>query len=103
MECFFKDPCFSHEEEYRVVFFQHDIDHNEAKYNQKVLFREKSGIITPYIEVRPLTSSKKLPIQSITIGPKNNVDNAQVGLEFLLIKQGYDSISVERSRIPLRY
>ncbi|MFE5321667.1 DUF2971 domain-containing protein [Paenibacillus sp. NPDC056579] len=100
---FFKDPCFSHEEEYRVVFFQHDITHEKARYNQKVLFRERNGTITPYIEVRPLTHNNKLPIKNITVGPKNNIDIAQNGLEFFLAKKGYIGIPVIRSSIPLRF
>ena len=104
---FFKDPLFCQEEEYRIVFFHSMNMHLSPKLNPEIKFRDRNGIIIPYIEV-PMTNNKGyLPVKEIMIGPKNNIDIAEQGLEFFLymlgIKRVMKQVTIVRSGIPLRY
>lgn len=97
---YFKHPSFYHEEEYRIVFM---ID--EEDKDKQIRFRPYNSIIIPYIEVR---HSSKLPIEFISIGPKNNLDIAKKGVELFLEYNGYrieppSKLNIIKSQIPLRY
>lgn len=82
------------EREYRIIF---------KGYSQKeVLFREKEGFLQPYIRVDLMGKKNRLPIQSITVAPKNHVDLAKEGMRQYLKHMGYD-VEVRLSRIKLRY
>lgn len=73
---FFKDPCFSSEEEYRVAFLLNVkkefagkfISSDRCTYDH-VKFRPKSGAIIPYIEVPVAFDDEMVPLKSISIGP----------------------------------
>ena len=88
---FFKNPSFSHEEEYRIVVFENK--------TENIIYRVSNTIILPYIEV----SLDFLPIQSITVGPKNNVDIAIHSIENYLNHLSFSPTNVNKSEIPLRY
>ncbi|NRT92917.1 hypothetical protein [Clostridium beijerinckii] len=47
----------------------------------------------------------KLPIKSITIGPKNTLDIAEKGLRYLLKWNGFEKydVRIKKSDIPYRY
>lgn len=97
---FFKHPTFYHEEEFRIAFM---ID--EQDEHRRIKFRPFNSIIIPYIEIK---LKNKFPIEFITIGPKNNIDIAQKGVELFLSYSGYkidapSKISIVKSEIPLRY
>lgn len=99
---FFKHPTFYHEEEYRIIFLVDDKDARKV-----VKFRPYNSIIIPYIEIK---LREYLPIKTITIGPKNNLDIAKNSVEVFLNYNPFQSkriaeseISVIKSQIPLRY
>ncbi len=90
---FFKDECFTEENEYRIVF---------TAERDTVRFRLRNGAIIPYIEI-PAGSRESNAIFDITIGPKLNIDIAEKGMVYYLKTKGYSEAKVKRSRIPLRY
>ncbi|WP_052131584.1 DUF2971 domain-containing protein [Planococcus sp. CAU13] len=93
---FFKNPAFKSEEEYRLAA----ITGNDRQ--QKVEFRARHGIIIPFIAV---DLGETLPISEVTIGPKNNIDVAQKGMEYYLKSKGFDlkKVKVSKSIAALRY
>jgi hypothetical protein len=92
----FKHPAFCHEEEYRMVFF---VDSVHQQKNVK--YRANNSIIIPYVE---LQLGNNVPVSSITIGPKNNIDVAMKSIECFLEHLNYKQpINVDKSIIPLRY
>lgn len=105
----FKNPIFKQDEEYRIIF-----DVNSRLDVKK--FRQLNGVFIPYIEVvfDAENNEKGLPIDSITIGPKNNIDIAEKGLKQFLRSRGYklakksepnngNKLYVRQSAVPLRY
>ena len=89
---FFKDEAFSQEQEYRFVFGK--------KADTRVLFRVKDGYIIPYIEI-PL-STERLPVNEIVVAPKNHIDLAKKGMEYMMKTLDYN-VPVTLSDIKLRY
>lgn len=108
----FKNPCFAHEEEKRIIF----------QVNSRidvVKYRKYAGAFIPYIEVQFEDNNQKekgLPISGVSIGPKNNLDIAFLGLKEFIKSQGYNVISnnkseikqcnsilISKSKVPLRY
>lgn len=94
---FFKDPTFQSEEEYRIAL----LNRNKNSWTA-VKFRARNGVIIPYIAV---DFEEKLPLGHITIGPKNNIDIAQKGMEHYVRSKGYDleQITISKSVATLRY
>jgi hypothetical protein len=90
---FFKDTSFKHEEEFRIAATNTE----KAKVN----FRARNGVIIPFIEAQ----FENLPIQEIVIGPKNNSDIAENGVEVYLDRNSYETekILITKSAVPLRY
>lgn len=96
---FFKDPSFQQEEEYRLVLIYH-----KSNLENIVHFRDSNGSIIPYVSVSPVDdASMRLPIKSISIGPKNNVDCAEKGLKRFLESRKYSESTVIKSSIPYRF
>lgn len=103
----FKHPGFKQEEEYRLVFTL-----NKDSYDRVIKFTNRNGVIIPYIEIKFINKDGKweIPITSITIGPKTNIELAQKGLERLLeLHQLYldskgekEDITIVKSQIPYR-
>lgn len=89
---FFKDEAFSQEQEYRFVFGK--------RTDTKVHFRVKDGYIIPYIEVP--VSSERLPVHEIVVAPKNHIDLAKKGMDYMMKALDYN-VPVELSDIKLRY
>lgn len=89
---FFKAEAFSQEKEYRFVFAK--------KADTKVHFRVREGYIIPYIEV-PL-STEILPVNEIVVAPKNHIDLAKKGMDYMMKALNYD-VPVTLSDIKLRY
>jgi len=100
---FLKSPVFAQEEEYRIIFFQHNQLKGKKRLNNEIHFRDRIGVFLPYIKVPLIDQKSKLPIQRITIGPKHNIDIAEQGLELFLLKNNYDDVELIRSSIPLRF
>lgn len=88
----FKDSGFQEEQEWRFVIQKKDLDGVE--------FREKAGVIIPYL---PLSVSEDvLPIKEITIGPGNHREMVARGVETLLTAKGYKNVDVSYSDVPYR-
>ena len=93
-----KKNYFESEKEFRFIC-NVDISSQSSILN----FRESNGLIIPYVKVNSLFRNDKLPIISITIGPRNNVDKAKAGLRSFLDSKGYSNVKILKSKIPLRY
>ena len=104
----FKNPVFKQDEEYRIIF-----DVNRKLDVRK--YRSFNGVFIPYIEVvfDDINDTKGLPVESVTIGPKNSLDIAEKGLKLFLKSQGYkitanpeceykDRLLIRKSAAPLR-
>lgn len=99
---FFKDRLFQGEREYRIVIH---IFEDENKINKILNFKNRNGVIIPYIKFPFEFNEDKCPLTSILIGPKNNLDIAEKGLKQFLKSNFLSSIckEVKRSKITLRY
>ncbi len=89
----FKDPKFRHEEEFRIVFVI-------PEYKKYVQYYVTSGILIPYIEVN---FEDRIPLESIKIGPRNDIDVARASIESFLKCKGFADVEVTKSDIPLRF
>ena len=87
---FFKYIAFCEEQEYRFIF----------KKKSPVQYREKGGFMIPYIQIR--LTGKLLPIMEVVVAPKNHIDLARKGIEYMMAEKGY-KIQVFLSNINLRY
>lgn len=95
---FFKRKCFEGEKEYRMVFPGIYIK-NEVPRKYKPEFREKSGVLIPYM-VKRIPNMKCL--KSVVLGPQNKMDIAKKGLQWYFESQKMD-IAISESSLPLRY
>jgi len=96
---FFKQPEFAPEKEYRFVISAIHEATERNKTATKMYFRVKEDTLIPYIKVpcKPLNA-----LQSITIGPKNNIDIAIEGIK-CFCKENRIEVPMLKSNIPLRY
>lgn len=101
---FFKASCFKQEEEFRIVI----MPGNKEKSANSLKCRFTNGVFIPYFKSSIINNSSgkiRLPIESITIGPKNNLDIAENGLRYFLNLNCLDeeSVKIKKSNIPYRY
>lgn len=92
---FFKDECFSQEEEFRIAI---SLPNDFENY----LCRVSNGVFIPYIEA----DFEKDCVEGITVGPKNNMDISIDGLKQFLKLNQFNSIqdkNILKSSIPYRY
>ncbi len=97
--CTFKDSCFDHEKENRIILA---LDHNSddrIKYQQ---YRQSKSSIIPFIEI-DFRMPDIIPILEIEIGPKINIDIAEKGLQRYLESTKYNNVKITKSKIPIRY
>ena len=90
----FKSECFKHEEEVRVVL----IVPKESDCF-KVQYQISNGYIKPFIEC-------SFPIEivkSIMIGPLIEDEIAEAGLRTFLDRNMFNSVNIEKSKIPIRF
>jgi hypothetical protein len=90
----FKDSAFSQEEEFRFVCFM--------SADSKTNFRVSNGTFIPYVK-KPFDLSN---VVGLTIGPKNKMDIAHIGVKKFLEAHKYSHIksnSIKNSKIPYRY
>lgn len=86
---FFKHPSFSNEQEYRIVI----AGQNNTEY------RERKGIIIPYIEQH----FSKNSVLGITISPTQKQELTKMGVELFTKEYNYNNLYYNFSSIPLRY
>lgn len=101
---FLKSSNFKDEEEYRFVF-KYNNGEKRTEFPEEINFREREGIIIPYIKLQLSKNKDKLPVKSILVGAKNNCDLAVTGTKYFLKQNGYscEDVDVKRSYITLRY
>lgn len=84
-----KNEAFAYEKEIRLI--------GDFK-RVPIKFREKNGYIIPYKEIY----FAKEQIKSITLGPCQNMDNAEYSLRQFLDSRGFNHVKINKSRIPYR-
>lgn len=94
---FFKSEFFKGEEEYRFVFSPSMDEHGGQPR-----FRILDQVFLPFIMVEFDGKETPIPLESVTVGAKNNSDIAVRGVRSFLKGQGLD-VHVSLSDIPLRY
>ncbi|WDL96392.1 DUF2971 domain-containing protein [Alicyclobacillus sp. ALC3] len=97
--CFFKNPLFKSESEYRYVFFPSGQD-------KRVKFRHARGALIPYIEVPTRygpSGGLACVVESVRIGPRNKADIVESGIKYYMSYRGFKNIHVDTSEIPLRF
>ena len=104
---FFKDPCFKHEEEYRLVvrpFAEWKSETNEIYFRnlgKTAATYEKNGLLIPYVDI----NFSKGALKRITASPTLNFTEVEANLKNALQIYGYDkdAIDLHPSSIPVRY
>jgi len=96
----FKFEGFKHEVERRLVLSSKKIkQHAEYDYKESdVRFRERNGVIFPYVPVQFNRSS----IREIIVGPSGDFELRKAGLQKILDKLGVDC-EISPSSTPLRF
>lgn len=98
----FKHPAFREEKEWRLVHMWWPGDGYET-----IRYRvSTSNMLAPYIEQNLVTEKNgvaMLPIREIIHGPTLHPDLTASSLQLLLRSEGYESIKVQGSAIPLRF
>lgn len=90
-----KNPAFCYEEEFRIAKY---VDPRYPDKDQIIKFRERNGILVPFIEL-------KLPydlLDCIMLGPTNNYNTNKVTVNLLLTYRGLGNIKIKCSSIPYR-
>lgn len=88
---FFKNQLFDSEQEVRIVFKRRDTD--------ALFHRPRAGQFIPYIKI----NFNKESVESICVGPTNDSDITEIGLQSYLENNKYKALQINRSKIPLRY
>ena len=93
----FKNECFQHEEEVRVI-----IDVAKREHNVPIQYRFNSGFIIPYIELKV----EKDDVSYVTFGPlhaKDLKNDQQVNIMNEILGKNDFCALVDYSKIPIRY
>ena len=88
-----KSEYFEHEEEVRLILTAEDAEKRKCK------FREKNGVLMPYIE----RDFDKEILQKITVGPLIEREVAKENLELYLENNEYENVEIDYSKAPIRY
>ena len=81
------------ENEYRVVIIP------DKKWLKKIEFRNRYGIITPYIEIE----FNSVPISELIIGPKISEKISEKGCDAMLKSYGYTHVDIVKSKLDVRF
>lgn len=92
---FMKNPCFSHEREFRLIIQYDNILDSIGKPD----FRISKGIFIPYIKI-PININS---ISGITLSPSENSTDALLGVSEFIKSKGLKNIKCNKSKIPIRY
>lgn len=71
----------------------------EESEKKKCKFREKNGILMPYIE----KNFDKEILEKITVGPLIEREVAKENLELYLENNRYKNVEIDYSKAPIRY
>lgn len=99
---FLKDGAFREENEFRLYALRPCTTSQEenTKELKKIYYREKSGMMFPYINI--LEKVPELPIEKIVIGPHQAQQLCEISLKSFLEEQGLSKIDVCCSDIPYK-
>lgn len=91
-----KNMAFEYEDECRIVGI--GLPHYAREKHRKVLYRNKNGVIVPYIE----EYLPKESLREVMIGPNIDPDLSKTTLEEFLNSRGFTDVKVNISKIPYR-
>jgi Protein of unknown function (DUF2971) len=101
---FLKHHGFAEEQEYRIIggSVRKDKIRKGAKVKEKeILFRQRDGLIVPYIELFK-KSKHPLPIKSIIVGPHPFQEKQATAVLMALQSTPFSKAEVKLSKIPLK-
>ena len=101
---FLKNAGFREEREYRLAMTTIRAEHipsSEKRELKDIQYRDRNGLIVPYIELFP-TLSDDLPINSMVVGPHPNQELQADAVKMLLESNDIEA-KVKRSSIPFRW
>ena len=97
---FFKNEKFSHEKEYRFVI---SIDEDKLSDcltdDLKFDYRISNGIVVPYLKL----AFDKKALKQIYLSPNTEVEISKESILGLCKKCGYDKVSINASKVPIRF
>ena len=91
--CLFKAEAFSAEHEWRILL---------EGSPDRVRFRQRCGVIVPYIPIDLWSEPSQCPIREIGIGPGAHRELNEAAIRLLLNAQGLEAVAVNISNIPFR-
>lgn len=94
--CIVKHSGFEEEAEYRHIY-----QPSTSALSLDTKYRSGRFGLTPYVELEFL-QEKRLPIESITIGPCRDPRSEEKSLGMMLAKYGYGNVEIRMSGIPFR-
>ncbi len=86
----YKHKAYEYEKEVRLI----TIDDNSIVVN----YREKNGMVIPYIEHK----INRTALKSITIGPTLDFERSKASLEMFLKSRGFSKVKICKSEVPYR-
>ena len=90
----YKNEGFKEEKEKRLWVLLPIKD--DAPIQTEIHFREKKGVLVPYIKV----PFEEKWIKSVTIGPSRDQDLAEKSLRYYLDSKNYKNVKIKKSKIP---
>jgi hypothetical protein len=91
--CLFKAQAFAAEHEWRIL-----IEGNRDRVN----FRQRGGVIIPYVPIDLWSESSQCPIREIGIGPGEHQKLNEAAIRLLLDANDLDAVATNISNIPFR-
>jgi hypothetical protein len=101
---FLKHRGFSEESEYRMIFVclrAHKVPQEETRAVKHIQFRQKGGLLIPFIELFDTVHELHRSIKGIIIGPHPFQERQAESVKMLLETEGFD-VPVRLSEIPYR-
>lgn len=102
---FFKNECFAHEEEYKVIVAVPIKELKESK-EARFIFTPQNGVLRPQVEIKFKSHNEfDEVIKSITISKFIDFELAKKGLKYFLLKENIkaDKIRISCSKLPIRF
>ena len=101
---FLKHRGFSEESEYRMVFIcirARKVPEEEKRTIKYIKFRQKGGLLIPYIALFDAIDEPRLPVKGLIVGPHPLQERQAESAKMLLEAEGFD-VPVRLSEIPYR-
>ena len=91
---FFKSPAFITENEWRIA---------KRPRAEQLLFRNRAGLLTPYLNVSLCEPTAKLPLTQIAVSPLGDIELASHAVQVLLNELEYENVKILTPRFRLRF